>query len=121
MTALIDAVRRLKQAGVYTVFIYLQEAHADDYWPLGFGIKSHSNMSDRVAACNRYLQGQKDFARSVDEIVLDTMDDSFLHTFGAWPERYFLADLNGKILWNSNCDNKDLSPSEYFQEVLSML
>ena len=29
------------------IFIYIQEAHADDFWPLGYGIKSPKTIEER--------------------------------------------------------------------------
>mmetsp|Transcript_16460 Transcript_16460/g.34412 ORF Transcript_16460/g.34412 Transcript_16460/m.34412 type:complete len:117 (+) Transcript_16460:938-1288(+) len=82
--------------------VYLQEAHADDLWPLGYGISSHATLHDRISACSKFLEDHREFCELLHGVALDAMDDRFLHTFGAWPERYFLADLSGKVLWASS-------------------
>jgi len=83
--------------------VYLQEAHADDMWPLGFGIRKHTNLSDRMTACRSFLGRHKELEASLDALVVDTMDDAFLHEYAAWPERYYIADLSGRVCWASGC------------------
>eukprot|EP00932_Pfiesteria_piscicida_P005658 SRR837773.15572.p3 GENE.SRR837773.15572~~SRR837773.15572.p3 ORF type:complete len:106 (+),score=36.66 SRR837773.15572:828-1145(+) len=103
--------------------MYLQEAHADDLWPLGYGISSHKSILDRQRACARMLGRHPGLEKALDEVGLDSMDDHFLHTYGAWPERYYLADLTGKVLWASEApvvmDESPTTPDQGFRGVLA--
>jgi hypothetical protein len=33
------------------VLVYITEAHADDTWPLGYGINAPKNLDERVVNC----------------------------------------------------------------------
>lgn len=107
MAELTKTLVHLQSLGVFTAMVYLQEAHADDLWPLGYGIHRHTCLWDRLGACQAFLRKHLDLVASLDAIVVDNMDDGFLHTYGAWPERYFLADLSGKVLWASTVSNDE--------------
>ena len=45
MDELITLLEKLDKVKV--VMIYLHEAHADDIWPLGYGIKSAKSIDER--------------------------------------------------------------------------
>mmetsp|Transcript_11213 Transcript_11213/g.19684 ORF Transcript_11213/g.19684 Transcript_11213/m.19684 type:complete len:136 (-) Transcript_11213:29-436(-) len=107
MAELISTIQQIQAARVFVVMVYLQEAHADDLWPLGYGIKSHANIDERLAACKQFLENHPRLKQSLNGVAVDTMADSFLHTYGAWPERYFLAELSGRILWASAAYDQD--------------
>ncbi|OLQ03277.1 Type I iodothyronine deiodinase [Symbiodinium microadriaticum] len=95
-------LRELRGMGVFCAMVYLQEAHADDLWPLGYGIRSHVTLEDRIGACRDFLTRHSEFGAALDSLTLDGMKDEFLHTFGAWPMRYFVSDLTGNITWSSD-------------------
>jgi hypothetical protein len=67
--------------------IYLKEAHAQDVWPLGQHacVLDHKTIDDRITAaknfCNKY-QWQL-------PMEVDCMDDQFLYTYLAHPERFY--------------------------------
>lgn len=115
MAQLMQTVQSLRTMDVFIAMVYLQEAHADDLWPLGYGIQSHSNIGERWAACKRFVDEHPPFKALLHSVGMDLMDDSFLHTYGAWPERYFLTDLSGRVLWASavgdDCTHESCSSS----------
>ena len=86
------------------MFIYLAEAHADDVWPLGYGINSANTIEERQTNCDSYLQKYPDFKDQLDAVFLDNMENDFNETAGAWPEAYYFADKDGKALWRSTLD-----------------
>ena len=57
MQRLVKLLAQLKQ-NLKIVFIYLAEAHADDVWLLGYGIKASKNIEERKSNCDAYL-GQR--------------------------------------------------------------
>lgn len=112
MTELVRLLNELTNARVFCGMVYLQEAHADDLWNLGYGIKSHSSVKDRRQACLNFLAKHQALKRSLQVVALDTLDDSFLHRYGAWPERYFFVKTStGQITWTSQL------PTESFHDV----
>mmetsp|Transcript_14397 Transcript_14397/g.33839 ORF Transcript_14397/g.33839 Transcript_14397/m.33839 type:complete len:123 (-) Transcript_14397:101-469(-) len=87
MAAGIAAMRA--SSGVRVVWITIAEAHAEDEWPIGtpeaFRIpRAHRTMRDRAAAMARTLEALPPL-RELDVHLLDTMQDGFLTTYGAWP------------------------------------
>lgn len=131
MAELTETLARLQGTGVWTAMVYLQEAHADDLWPLGYGIQSHRSVEDRLSACRAFLSRHKDLKEGLQAVAVDTMDDHFLHTYGAWPERYYMIDvISGQVVWASNIGDQNQvqvsvghnSPkSHVFQEVLAFV
>lgn len=77
--------------------MYLAEAHADDVWPLGYGIAAHRSLDDRWAHADAFLARSAPLRAAVDCVFVDAMGDPFLHANGAWPERYFLVQ-DGAVL-----------------------
>lgn len=91
--------------------MYIHEAHADDIWPLGYGVRNHRNIEERWAACDAFLERYAVLRHAVDDVVVDSMADEFLHRNGAWPERYFFVNAQGKTLWASQLTTEDSQAS----------
>ena len=101
------------------VHVYLQEAHADDHWPLGFGINSSKNIDERWANCDTQLAKPEyeRFKNYLDLVVCDTMDNQFIEATGCWPEAYYVLDKDGKCLFDSRIQN--LKPFERMEKWLN--
>ena len=90
--------------------IYIAEAHADDVWPLGYGINQAKSLQERHTNCQELLAQQPQLADLVDAVFLDNMENEFSLKTGAWPEGYFIADKQGSVQWKctvsvgSNCN-----------------
>jgi len=124
MAELTNIINILQGAGVFVAMIYLQEAHADDLWPLGYSVQSHSTIHGRLRACKTFLDKHPALNGLLDMVAVDTMDDEFLHTFGAWPERYFLVNLLGDVVWASTVSNDETLKNgvpETFQQALDLV
>lgn len=102
---------------VKIVFVYLQEAHADDLWPLGYGITSSKTINERWQRCNNLMKKWPQLAEKIDELYIDNMDDEFNSLTGAWPESYFFADKIGKCVWK-NVENDTEDESYVFADAL---
>jgi len=78
--------------------IYLREAHAQDIWPLGqhVVVTSHKCIDDRIAVANEFIKANSWRLPT----VVDTMEDCFMHTYWAHPERFFVL-LNGKLAFKA--------------------
>ena len=40
---------------VKVVFVYLAEAHADDVWPVGFGVNQARTIEEKWSNCQQFL------------------------------------------------------------------
>ena len=58
---------------VTVIMIYLTEAHADDVWPLGYGIKSAKSVKERAERCSDFLAKYPQLKSKVDAIFIDNM------------------------------------------------
>ena len=79
--------------------VYLAEAHADDVWPLGFGVNQPKTIEERWQNCRNVFKKVPELKPFLDEIFLDNMNNDFNFKSGAWPEKYFFTDKHGKTLW----------------------
>ena len=68
--------------------MYLEEAHAEDEWPIGSSVKimSHKSISDRLGAVNK-LKSETDWYMPT---YMDNMANEFNELFKAWPIRFYL-------------------------------
>jgi hypothetical protein len=75
-------------------FIYINEAHAVDVWPIGMSAGtinySHKQISDR-SECATKLINTFDLAFP---IYLDNMNNDFENIFSAWPFRYYVISYD---------------------------
>jgi len=78
------------------VYVYIEEAHADDEWPLSkeFKIKQHKTKEERVTAAQRMVG---EFGSEI-AVLVDSMANDFNRQFSVWPERWFLLDTEGKLI-----------------------
>lgn len=74
------------------VLIYLQEAHPDDLWPMGYGIKSTNTVEERISNCKNFLNRWPDMQPFINAIFVDNMNNDFNNVSGAWPEAYIFTD-----------------------------
>ena len=79
--------------------VYLAEVHADDVWPMGFGVNQPKTIEERWDNCRKVFTKVPELRPYLDEVFLDNMDNEFNLTSGAWPEKYFFTDKDGKVLW----------------------
>ena len=84
--------------------IYLAEAHADDSWPLGYGIMNPKNDQERWNNCSALMKKFPALYEKIDTVFLDNMNDDYNNLTGAWPEAYYFADAQGMALWASTKD-----------------
>lgn len=73
------------------IFIYIEEAHAYDEWPIGssFVEKQATTLEERRNAASKLQLSDR------WTILLDSMDNQFSLAFSPWPFRYYLFDSNG--------------------------
>lgn len=76
--------------------MYVAEAHAKNEWPVGQQISridQPTSLEQRVTAAKRFVE-----VHGVRmPVLVDTMSDEFLHTWGAWPFRFYGLDAAGCV------------------------
>lgn len=88
--------------GFTFTIVYIKEAHAQDEWPMSSGrympksrrgqvvmVNQHRTLDDRVKACRQMLDT---FKYHNANVLIDTMENTFMDAFAAWPFRYFVID-----------------------------
>ena len=72
------------------MFIYINEAHATDVWPIGESAgtlnESHKNIGDRQVCANKFIN-EFDFKIPT---YLDNEVNQIQNEFASWPFRWFL-------------------------------
>ena len=94
----------------------MAEAHADDVWPLGYGINSPKNDKERWNNCDALMKKFPELRNKLDGIFCDNMNNEFNDKTGAWPEAYYFADSIGTALWCST--SKDKTGAKSFDDAI---
>jgi hypothetical protein len=104
---------------VQFLVIYIREAHAIDGWDIG----SENRISDpdsmqqrRAVAAQCEVALQHGIHTYVDEI-----DDPVMTSYAAWPERLYLVDETGIIVYAGGPGPGGLSPGELKQAIDHLL
>ncbi|AYV86735.1 MAG: hypothetical protein Sylvanvirus7_33 [Sylvanvirus sp.] len=90
---------QLKENGIRVILIYIAEAHTT-LWPIGLDHPNpQQNFEDRLTRAKIF---QIEHAVPY-ELFVDGWSNSFMNTFHAWPDRYFLVDhqKNDRIMKTS--------------------
>jgi len=87
---------------VHFLTIYLREAHAQDIWPLGqhVTVQSHKKIDDRISVAREFISANSWRLPT----VVDTIEDCFMRTYWAHPERFF-AIFDGKLSFKAQPRN----------------
>jgi thiol-disulfide isomerase/thioredoxin len=84
-------------------FVYIEEAHAHDVWPLVSNAKENivfgraRDAGERVSVaglCEKELKVEF-------PILVDDMQNGAADAYTAWPTRMYVVDANGKIAYKS--------------------
>ena len=76
--------------------IYIAEAHARDQWPAGKIISSRDQPTSLEQRLENARQFKKNFHFQMPMLV-DSMDNTFHRTYGAWPFRFYVI-YEGKLV-----------------------
>jgi len=94
--------------------IYIKEAHPDDEWQMqpnldqGVCYLQPKTLAQRVAIAN-------DFARRFKyplPLGIDPMDDAANRAYAAWPERLYVIDADGRIVYKGGNGPFHYKPGE---------
>lgn len=84
---------------LHVVFVYILEAHASDRWPMKWQVEWPEPLSlDERVACARKCDADLGWSPRV-QVLVDGMEDSFCHEFGAWPAGGFVVGRTGELLF----------------------
>eukprot|EP00029_Vermamoeba_vermiformis_P006922 TRINITY_DN2848_c0_g1_i3.p2 TRINITY_DN2848_c0_g1~~TRINITY_DN2848_c0_g1_i3.p2 ORF type:complete len:134 (-),score=42.50 TRINITY_DN2848_c0_g1_i3:66-467(-) len=84
------------QGKAHFVYVYIEEAHADDEWPLSttFCIKQHKTIEERLTAANMLVN---EFGSTIP-VLVDSMANEFNTKYAVWPERFFIVGSEGEMI-----------------------
>lgn len=78
--------------------VYIQEAHAEDVWPIGVAgqprLLAPRSTAERLEVALRF-RAQSCWGGAM---LVDGTDNSFESAFAAWPFRFFIVSSAGKLL-----------------------
>jgi hypothetical protein len=85
--------------------VYVEEAHAEDEWPIGNAFRTDVDSplwspallqsrtgEERLARANRHLRDRFFPSQSWIRVVADRDNHAFQTTFGAWPTGFYLIE-----------------------------
>jgi thiol-disulfide isomerase/thioredoxin len=84
-------------------FVYIEEAHASNIWPLLSNAKekivyaAHTGMGERIQVANTCALSMK----IPFPMLVDDMGDSVDKAYAAWPTRIYVVDMEGRIAFKS--------------------
>lgn len=102
--------------------VYILEAHPSDVWQM------ESNVRDRIVFLSPKNAGERsDLAQSCVRrlglrfpAVVDTMDNRTEQAYTGWPDRIYLIDRDGKIVYKSRPGPFGFHPMELEQALKSL-
>lgn len=102
--------------------VYIQEAHPSDLWQLSSNVRdgvvfasprSDDERTSAATSCVRKLGIQI-------PALIDGMDDRIERAYTAWPDRLYLIDKGGRILFKSEPGPFGFSPRALEQSLASL-
>lgn len=94
--------------------VYIREAHPLDEWEMKANFTQNvcypqpKTLTQRVAIANDFV---KRFSFPIP-IGIDAMSDYADHLYGGWPERLYVIDESGKIVYRGGMGPFDYHPKE---------
>lgn len=94
--------------------MYIREAHPQDEWQMKSNVDQNicymqpRTFPQRVAIANDFVTR---FHYPIP-IAIDTMNDAADHTYGGWPERIYIIDESGRIVYRGGLGPFNYHPEE---------
>jgi type I thyroxine 5'-deiodinase len=94
--------------------VYIKEAHPEDEWQMDSNEKEDvcypqpKTLEQRVAIANDFV---KRFHYDVP-ILVDDMENAANETYAGWPERFYILDESGKIVFKGKPGPFGFHPEE---------
>ncbi len=93
--------------------VYVREAHPQDEWQMKANVTEGTcylqprSLGDRVAIANDFI---KRFQYPIP-LGIDSLADTAMRIYGGWPERLYVIDESGKIVYKGG-----MGPFQYHPE-----
>ena len=113
----VAALRKLhdETAGRVTfLLVYVREAHAEEEWVMpdnaarGLSVPQPRTYAERAGAAQECVA---DFSLPMTTVV-DAMDDAVSRAYGAWPDRLYVIDPDGRIAYQGGPGPFGFKPDE---------
>lgn len=89
-------VRSHMSNGISFLAVYIAEAHACDEWPVGKTISCVNQPTTLDQRLHNAREFKKNFHFEMPMLV-DSMENTFHHTYGTWPFRFYVIH-QGKLV-----------------------
>lgn len=90
-------VRSHTPAGIRFLAVYISEAHSRDQWPVGKTISCVDQPKTMEERLHNAREFRKNFQLEVP-LLVDGMENTFHHTYGSWPFRFFVLHQGELVL-----------------------
>jgi hypothetical protein len=118
----VEAVKARQGAKANFLMVYVREAHASDEWVTPDNVKEgistvqpRTDEERRAAACACLSR-----TPATMPVVVDGVDDAAARAFGAWPDRMYVLDAEGVVLYRGEPGPFGFLPAEV-EAVLARL
>jgi len=94
--------------------IYIKEAHPEDEWQMdsnedqGVCYRQPRNLAERVAIANDFIRR---FGYDLP-LVIDPMANPGEEAYAAWPERLYVIDTDGRVVYKGHMGPGGFDPEE---------
>jgi hypothetical protein len=94
--------------------VYVREAHASDEWEMEDNAKAGVRIAQPVTDGERRAAalGLVAHAKVTIPVVVDLVDDAVGVPYGAWPERLYVLDAEGRVIYRGGPGPFEFRPEE---------
>jgi hypothetical protein len=110
----IEALHERFQDEVAFVVVYIREAHPEDGWVVIHNREDNSRLLDPTTEAER-LRAVESCALRLPvrmPVVIDGIEDGVAAAYGAWPDRLYLVDREGRIAFQGGMGPFGFLPEE---------
>lgn len=98
-----EELRRIMDAkDIFFILVQIEEAHTE-LWPQGvikLGVP-HVNLADRVSRANAFNNEEIVGSTEHFKVLVDPWNNAFANRYRAWPDKYYLFDVERKVVAKS--------------------
>ena len=96
------------------LMVYIREAHPVDGWKMGeHGIKDPQTIEDRRSLAKECAIAMQHGIKT----YVDEMDDPVMTAYAAHPERLYLINIDGKVVFRGGLGPMGFDPSQLKQAI----
>lgn len=81
------------------IVVYMREAHASDEWPMGNHVNTlqATSLEERAVTARQFVEA----TGLTVPVFLDGIADPFMHAFSAHPQRFFIINGDGTLIFKA--------------------